>query len=166
MKEQREKTLKILQSKLFVTPETRQAIYREAAERSKERVIEIERDLEEMLDQILKTTLTQKRLKGNIIIHTPERRIGKTRALIKTAAEWNIPIIAELQERNIMIQEIRSEYKDEVIPILTLREAEQALRASQYRAILKTEMVPTEKVEEMLRKIGEENLAVIGFEEV
>lgn len=167
MKEQREKVVKTLQNKLFVTPETREAIHRAASERSRKRVAEIEQDLEEILDQMLKMTTTQRVSAGeNIIILTPERGIGKTTALIKIAAEWNIPIIAAPQEKHFMSEEIRHEYSHEEIQLLTTREAERAIRGTQYRVVLKTELEPIEKVREMLQKIGMEQITVIGFEGV
>lgn len=164
MKEQREKVVKTLQNKLFVTPETREAIHRAASERSSKRVAEIEQDLEEILDQILKMTMTQRVSVEDIIILTPERRIGKTTALIKIAAEWNIPIIAAPQEKHFMSEEIRREYSHEEITILTTYEAERAIRGTQYRVVLKTELEPIEKVREMLQKIGMEQITIIGFE--
>lgn len=167
MKEQREKVIKTLQNKLFVTRETREAIHRAASERSSKRVAEIEQDLEEILDQMLKMTTTQRASEGeNIIILTPERKIGKTTALIKIAAEWNIPIIAAPQEKKFMSEEIRREYSREEIPILTTYEAERAIRGTQLRVVLKTELEPIEKVREMLQKIGMEQITVIGFEGV
>lgn len=166
MKKQREKVLKTLESKLFVTPETREAIRQAAGNRSDERVEEIEQELEEMLDQVLKMTLTQRKLQGDLIIHTPERRIGKTEALIKTAAEWNIPIVAGVHERDYMRDQVMRKYNNEVVAIISINEAERALKGTQYSAILKTELAPTERVKEMLRKIGMEQITVVGFEEV
>ena len=65
-----------------------------------------------------------------------------------------------------MIEEIRREYSHEEIQLLTTREAERAIRGTQYRVVLKTELEPIEKVREMLQKIGMEQITVIGFEGV
>ena len=65
-----------------------------------------------------------------------------------------------------MSEEIRREYSREEIPILTTYEAERAIRGTQLRVVLKTELEPIEKVREMLQKIGMEQITVIGFEGV
>nr|DAG53042.1 MAG TPA: hypothetical protein [Caudoviricetes sp.] len=166
MHKEKRKAEQIMESKMYITPETREEIYKTAKKRSTNRVIEIEMDLMQILDQILKEILTKDGNRQDIIIQTPERVIGKTSATMAVAAEWGIPLICKEQERNNLGYIAAERYKSEDFMIIEENTAGKTLRGTNIRIALKTESVKASKIRKILDAASCERVTIIGFEEV
>ena len=166
MHKEKRKAEQIMESKMYITPETREEIYKTAKKRSINRVIEIEMDLMQILDQILKEILTKDGNRQDIIIQTPERVIGKTSATMAVAAEWGIPLICKEQERNNLGYIAAERYKSEDFMIIGENTAGKTLRGTNIRIALKTESVKASKLRKILDAASCERVTIIGFEEV
>ena len=73
---------------IYITPETREAIKETAGKRDKERIAEIEKHLHDELDKCLRMIAVHEITGKDFIIFTPERAIGKTRALLELCVEY------------------------------------------------------------------------------
>lgn len=166
MHKEKRKAEQIMESKMYITTETREEIYKTAKKRSTNRVIEIEMDLMQILDQILKEILTKDGNRQDIIIQTPERVIGKTSATMAVAAEWGIPLICKEQERNNLGYIAAERYKSEDFMIIEENAAGKTLRGTNIRIALKTESVKASKLRKILDAASCERVTIIGFEEV
>lgn len=156
----------VMKSKMYITPETREEIHKTAKKRSTNRIIEIEIDLMQILDQILKEILTKDGNRQDIIIQTPERAIGKTSATMGVAAEWGIPLICKEQERNDLGYTAAEKYKSEDFMIIGESTAGKTLRGTNIRVVLKTECVKASELRKILDAASCERVTIIGFEEV
>lgn len=166
MHKEKHKAEQIMESKMYITPETREEIYKTAKKRSTNRIIEIEMDLMQILDQILKEILTKDGNRQDIIIQTPERVIGKTSATMGVAAEWGIPLICKEQERNDLGYTAAEKYKSEDFMIIGESTAGKTLRGTNIRVVLKTERVKASELRKILDAASCERVTIIGFEEV
>lgn len=92
-------TLEELFNELFITQETRKKICEVADERSEKEVSQYEDELYNAIDRVLKMIAVHLPNKKEWILYTPERRIGKTRALLKLANDYNTAIVAKECER-------------------------------------------------------------------
>ena len=166
MHKEKRRAEQVTESKMYITPETREEIHKTAKNRSINRIIEIEMDLMQILDQILKEILTKDGNHQDIIIQTPERAIGKTSATMGVAAEWGIPLICKEQERNDLGYTAAEKYKSEDFMIIGESTAGKTLRGTNIRVVLKTERVKASELRKILDAASCERITIIGFEEV
>lgn len=128
---------------IYITPETREAIKETAGKRDKERIAEIEKHLHDELDKCLRMIAVHEITGKDFIIFTPERTIGKTRALLELCVEH------EAQQLG---------YTD--LPFMAISAARR--EGLRIRTVLKSECVKLEKVRE---KFGS-TINIIGIEEI
>ena len=94
------------------------------------------------------------------IIYTPERRIGKSRALLKLANDYNAAIIASEHERDFL-QSMARELRYENHHIISPLELQRRLPGRRVRTIIKTETV---KIEDIRKYTSD--YYIVGIEEV
>lgn len=144
---------------IYITPETREAIKETAGKRDKERIAEIEKHLHDELDKCLRMIAVHEITGKDFIIFTPERAIGKTRALLELCVEYGALYVTEQREINFLEREAqRLGYTD--LPFMTISAAQR--EGSRIRTVLKSECVKLEKVRE---KFGS-TINIIGIEEI
>jgi len=144
---------------VYITPETREAIKETACKRDKERIAEIEQHLHDELDKCLRMIAVNEITGKDFIIYTPERAIGKTRALLELCVEYGALYITEQHEIDFLEHEARQlGYTD--LPFITVS----AMRRDglRIRTVIKSECVKLEKVREKLGNI----INIIGIEEI
>lgn len=144
---------------VYITPEMREAIKETAGKRDKERIAEIEKHLHDELDKCLRMIAVNEITGRDFIIFTPERAIGKTRALLELCVEYGALYVTEQSEINFLEHEAQQlGYTD--LPFMTISEAwREGLR---IRTVLKSERVKLEKVREVLG----DTINIIGIEEI
>lgn len=107
---------------IYITPETREAIKETAGKRDKERIAEIEKHLHDELDKCLRMIAVHEITGKDFIIFTPERAIGKTRALLELCVEYGALYVTEQREINFLEREAqRLGYTD--LPFMTISAA-------------------------------------------
>jgi hypothetical protein len=143
---------------IYITPETREAIKETAGKRDKERIAEIEKHLHDELDKCLRMIAVHEITGKDFIIFTPERAIGKTRALLELCVEYGALYVTEQREINFLEREARLGYTD--LPFMTISAARR--EGLRIRTVLKSECVKLEKVRE---KFGS-TINIIGIEEI
>lgn len=129
---------------MFITPETRgkihEAIQEAAGERSEKDISQHVEKFYNALDKVLKTIAVSIPNKKEYIIYTPERRIGKSQALLKLANDYSAVIVAKDYERDrlqLMAEELG--YSEQCI--VSLSELQRKLQKNRVRTIIKTETV-------------------------
>lgn len=144
---------------IYITPETREAISKVAGEREENRIAEIEKHLHDELDKCLRMIAVHEITGKDFIIFTPERAIGKTRALLELCVEYGALYVTEQHEINFLKLEARKfGYID--LPFATIPELQNA--RLRIRTILKSECLKLEKVREALGS----TINIIGIEEI
>ncbi len=144
---------------IYITPETREAIKETAGKRDKERIAEIEKHLHDELDKCLRMIAVHEITGKDFIIFTPERAIGKTRALLELCVEYGALYVTEQHEINFLEHEAqRLGYTD--LPFMAISAARR--EGLRIRTVLKSECVKLEKVRE---KFGS-TINIIGIEEI
>ena len=144
---------------IYITPETREAIKETACERDKERIAEIEKKLHDELDKCLRMIAVHEITGRDFIIYTPERAIGKTRALLELCVEYGALYVTEQREIDFLEREARKlGYTD--LPFMAIS----AMRREglRIRTVLKSECVKLEKA----RRILGSTINIIGIEEI
>lgn len=127
---------------IFMTPETRKKINEAAGERSEKDISQYADDFYNALDKVLKMIAVSVPDEREYIIYTPERRIGKSRALLKLANDYNAVIVAAKHEQNFL-QDMAKELKYTEQCIVSPSELQRKLSGSRVRTIIKTETVKT-----------------------
>lgn len=144
---------------IYITPETREAIKETSYKRDKERIAEIEKHLHDELDKCLRMIAVHEITGKDFIIYTPERVIGKTRALLELCAEYGTLYVTGKYEKDFLEHEAQQlGYTD--LPFATIPELQTAGLRS--RTILKSECLKLEKVREALGR----TINIVGFEEI
>lgn len=144
---------------IYITPETREAISKVAGEREENRIAEIEKHLHDELDKCLRMIAVHEITGKDFIIFTPERAIGKTRALLELCAEYGALYVTEQREINFLEHEAQQlGYTD--LPFMAISAARR--EGLRIRTVLKSECVKLEKVRE---KFGS-TINIIGIEEI
>ena len=144
---------------IYITPETREAIKETAGKRDKERIAEIEKHLHDELDKCLRMIAVHEINGKDFIIFTPERAIGKTRALLELCVEYGALYVTEQHEINFLEREAQQlGYTD--LPFMAISAARR--EGLRIRTVLKSECVKLEKVRE---KFGS-TINIIGIEEI
>lgn len=144
---------------IYITSETREAIKEMACKRNKERIAEIEKKLHDELDKCLRMIAVHEITGRDFIIYTPERAIGKTRALLELCVEYGALYVTEQQEIDFLEREARQlGYTD--LPFMAIS----AMRREglRIRTVLKSECVKLEKA----RRILGSTINIIGIEEI
>ncbi len=144
---------------IYITPETREAIKETACKRNKERIAEIEKKLHDELDKCLRMIAVHEITGRDFIIYTPERAIGKTRALLELCVEYGALYVTEQREIDFLEREARKlGYTD--LPFMAIS----AMRREglRIRTVLKSECVKLEKA----RRILGSTINIIGIEEI
>lgn len=144
---------------VYITPETREAIKETSCKRNKERIAEIEKHLHDELDKCLRMIAVHEITGKDFIIYTPERAIGKTRALLELCVEYGAFYVTEQHEINRLRLEAR-EFGYIDLPFMAVSELQHA--GLRIRTVLKSECVKLEKVRE---KLGG-TVNIIGIEEI
>lgn len=144
---------------IYITPETREAISKVAGEREENRIAEIEKHLHDELDKCLRMIAVHEITGKDFIIFTPERAIGKTRALLELCVEYGALYVTEQHEINFLEREAQQlGYTD--LPFMAISAARR--EGLRIRTVLKSECVKLEKVRE---KFGS-TINIIGIEEI
>ena len=144
---------------VYITPETREAIKETAGKREEKRIAEIEKHLHDELDKCLKMIAVQEISGRDFVIYTPERAIGKTRALLELCVEYGALYVTEQHEINFLENEAKQlGYTD--LPFMAISAARR--EGLRIRTVLKSECVKLEKVRE---KFGS-TINIIGIEEI
>lgn len=164
MKKQSEKSHTVFITP-YITPETRRAIYQVAEERTKGRVVEIEKELEETLEQLLKVKLTRGDLYDDTLVLTTERKIGKTTALLEISAKWEIPVVYKNTERTY-IEEMAREHRQKEPLLVPITDLQILLKRAKFNVVLKSEILKYQELRKKLDAVGLANTIIIGFEEV
>lgn len=145
---------------IFITPETREKIKEAAGERGEKDINQYVDDFYNALDKALKMIAVSIPDTREYIIYTPERRIGKSRALLKLANDYNAVIVASGNERDYlrrMAKELR--YTEQCI--VSLSELQRKLPENRIRTIIKTETVKLADIRKQAR-----DYYIVGIEEV
>lgn len=125
---------------IFITPETREKIREAAGERSEKDISQYADDFYNALDKALKMIAVSIPDTKEYIIYTPERRIGKSRALIKLANDYNAIIVTSEHERD-HLRHMAKELGYTEQCIFSLPELKRKLPGYRVRTIIKTETV-------------------------
>lgn len=145
---------------IFITPETREKIREAAGERSEKDISQYVEDFYNALDKALKMIAVSIPDTKEYIIYTPERRIGKSRVLLKLANDYNAAIIASEHERDFL-QSMARELRYENHHIISPLELQRRLLGRRVRTIIKTETV---KIEDIRKYTSD--YYIVGIEEV
>lgn len=145
---------------IFITPETREKIKEAAGERSEEDIRRYADGFYNALDKALKMIAVSKPDTKEYIIYTPERRIGKSQALLKLANNYNAVIVAKEHERTYL-QQMAKElgYTEQCIVLPS--ELQRKLPRNRVRTIIKTETVKLTDIREQTS-----DYYIVGIEEV
>lgn len=145
---------------IFITPETREKIREAAGERSEKDIRQYADDFYNALDKALKMIAVSIPDTKEYIIYTPEQRIGKSRALLKLANDYNAVIVATTHERDHLRQMAKElGYTEQCI--VSLSELQRKLPGNRIRTIIKTEAVKMADVRKQ-----ERDCYIVGIEEV
>ncbi len=145
---------------IFITPETREKIKEAAGERSEKDISRYVDDFYNALDKALKMIAVSIPDTKEYIIYTPERGIGKSRALLKLANDYNAVIVAKEHEREhlrYMAKELG--YTEQCI--VSLPELQRKLPGTRVRTIIKTETVRMADIRKQTS-----DYYIVGIEEV
>lgn len=94
------------------------------------------------------------------IIYTPERRVGKSRAILKLANDYGAVIVAKAHERDYLRQMAEElGYTEQCI--VSPLELQRKLPGNRVRTIIKTETVKLADIREQ-----ERDYYIVGIEEV
>lgn len=145
---------------IFITPETREKIKEAAGERSEKDISQYVDEFYNALDKVLKMIAVSIPDTKEYIIYTPERRIGKSRALLKLANDYNAVIIATEHERD-HLRQMAEELGYTEQCIVSPLELQRKLPGNRVRTIIKTETVKLADVRKQ-----ERNCYIVGIEEV
>ena len=135
---------------IFITPETREKIKEAARERSEKDISRYVDDFYNALDKALKMIAVSIPDTKEYIIYTPERRIGKSRALLKLANDYNAVIVANEHERE-HLRRMAKELGYTERCIVPLPELQRKLQGTRVRTIIKTETVRMEDIRKQTR---------------
>ncbi len=127
-------------NRIFITPETREKIHEVAGERNEKDISQYVEKIYKALDKTLKTIAVSIPDTKEYIIYTPERRIGKSRALLELANDYNAVIVASEYERDYL-KKMAKELGYTEQCIVSLSELQTKLRGDRVRTIIKTETV-------------------------
>ncbi|RKI44325.1 hypothetical protein D7V86_19915 [bacterium D16-51] len=145
---------------IFITPETREKIHEAAGERSEKDISQYVDDFYNALDKALKMIAVSIPDTKEYIIYTPERRIGKSRALLKLANDYNAVIIATAHERDHLRQMAKElGYTEQCI--VSLSELQSKLPGNRVRTVIKTETV---RMADIRKRTSD--YYIVGIEEV
>lgn len=145
---------------IFITPETRKKIHEVAKERSEKDISQYADNFYNAMDKALKMIAVSIPAIKEYIIYTPERRIGKSWALLKLANDYNAVIVAGEHERDYlrsMAKELG--YTEQCIVLLP--ELQRKLPGNRVRTIIKTETV---KLSDIRKQTSD--CYIVGIEEV
>jgi len=145
---------------IFITPETREKIKEAAGERSEEDIRRYADGFYNAPDKALKMIAVLVPDKKEYIIYTPERRIGKSRALLKLANDYNAIIVTSEHEKNhlrYMAEEL--DYTEE--NIFSLSDLKRKLPRNRVRTIIKTETI---KLADIRKQTND--YYIVGIEEI
>lgn len=145
---------------IFITPETREKIHEVAKERSEKDISQYEDNFYNAMDKTLKMIAVSIPDIKEYIIYTPERRIGKSRALLKLANDYNAVIVAGKHEWDCL-RSMAKELGYTEQCIVSLPELQRKLQGSRVRTIIKTETV---KLSDIRKQISD--YYIVGIEEV
>lgn len=145
---------------IFITPETREKIKEAAGERGEKDINQYVDDFYNALDKALKMIAVSIPDTREYIIYTPERRIGKSRALLKLANDYNAVIVASGNERDYLRRMAKElGYTEQCI--VSLSELQRKLPGNRVRTIIKTETVKLADIRKQ-----ERDYYIVGIEEV
>jgi predicted kinase len=145
---------------IFITPETREKIREAAGERSEKDINQYVENFYNALDKALKMIAVSIPDTKEYIIYTPERRIGKSRALLKLANDYGAVIVAKEHERDCLRQMAKElGYTEQCI--VSLSELQRKLPGNRIRTIIKTETVKLADIRKQ-----ERDYYIVGIEEV
>lgn len=145
---------------IFITPETREKIKEAAGERSEKDVSQYADVFYNALDKALKTIAVSIPDTKEYIIYTPERRVGKSRAILKLANDYGAVIVAKAHERDYLRQMAEElGYTEQCI--VSPLELQRKLPGNRVRTIIKTETVKLADIREQ-----ERDYYIVGIEEV
>lgn len=145
---------------IFITPETREKIEQAAGERSEKDINQYVDDFYNALDKALKMIAVSIPDTKEYIIYTPERRIGKSRALLKLANDYNAVIVASGSERDYLRRMAKElGYMEQCI--VSLSELQRKLPGNRIRTIIKTETVRMTDIRKQTS-----DYYIVGIEEV
>ncbi len=145
---------------IFITPETRKKIYEAAEERSEKDISQYVEKLYNALDEALKTIVLSIPDTKEYIIYTPERRIGKSRALLKLANDYSAVIVAgECEKAYLWRMAKELGYTEQCI--VSLSELRRKIQENRVRTIIKTETVKLAEIRK--QEIG---CYIVGIEAV
>lgn len=145
---------------IFITPETREKIREAAGERSGKEINQYVEDFYNALDKVLKMIAVSIPDTKEYIIYTPERRIGKSRALLKLANDYGAVIVTTVYEQDYLRQMAKElGYTEQRIVLLS--ELQRNLPGNRIRTIIKTETVKMADIRKQ-----ERDYYIVGIEEV
>lgn len=146
--------------RIFITPETREKIHEAAGERSEKDISQYVDDFYNALDKALKMIAVSIPDTKEYIIYTPERRIGKSQALLKLANDYNAAIVAAGHERD-HLQRMAEELGYTEQHIVSPSDLQRKLLGNRVRTIIKTETV---KLADIRKQTSD--YYIVGIEEV
>lgn len=143
---------------IFVTQRTREAIHKTAEQRTNEEIKEYFTILRDSMDEFCKRIAVEEISGKDIIIYTPERKIGKTEAALYLANEYKMPYLVKREQTGFVKVQARTAGYN--INFIILDNPQTELRG--LRTVLKDECL---KVKEARKCIGE-HINIIGIEEI